>query len=153
MNKTTDTDKGIKNILAEMAKLNSARVKVGLQDDGEIHKESQMTVASIAAVNEYGSADGRIPSRPAHANAFDDNQGELKTLLERLIKGVSEGKISADRAAKILGQDYENKVKEAIRSLTSPKNAQMTIDAKGFDNPLIATGQTINSVRYIVEGV
>ena len=151
--KTTDTDMGMKKILDEMESLGQKRVKVGIQNDAGAHDESQgLTVAAIAYINEYGTRDGRIPPRPAHANAFDDNRTSLNSLVNRLIRGVSEGKLTAQKAAAILGQTHEDNVKQSITNLRTPANAPRTIAQKGSSNPLIDTGQTRNSVRYVVEG-
>lgn len=151
--KTTDTDKGMKKILAQMKALGQKRVNVGIHNDAGIHDESQgMTIAAIAYINEYGTRDGRIPPRPAHSNAFDDNKASLDNLINRLTKGVSEGKLTAQKAAEILGQTHEDNVKQSITNLRTPENAPYTIAQKGSSNPLIDTGQTRNSVRYVVEG-
>jgi hypothetical protein len=42
----------------------------------------------------------------------------------------------------------QNDVRKAIRDLDSPPNAESTIKAKGSSNPLIDTGQMINSIRW-----
>ncbi|MBE0470602.1 MAG: hypothetical protein IBX55_13975 [Methyloprofundus sp.] len=149
---TTDTDRGLKKILAEMQALGSKSVKVGIQDDAGSHSGGDMSVAAIAYINEYGTRDGRIPPRPAHTNAFDDNRRKLDALVLRLNRAVADGKMSADQAAKLLGQTHEDNVKQSIRSLSSPANATSTVTRKGSSNPLIDTGQTVNSVRYVVEG-
>ena len=150
--KTTDTDMGMQKILAEMEALGQKRVKVGIQNDAGVHAGGDMSVAAIAYINEYGTRDGRIPPRPAHTNAFDDNKTSLNSLVNRLIRGVSEGKLTAQKAAAILGQTHEDNVKQSITNLRSPANAPRTIAQKGSSNPLIDTGQTRNSVRYVVEG-
>lgn len=149
---TTDTDKGLKSILAEMQALGSKSVKVGIQDDAGSHAGGDMSIAAIAYINEYGTRNGRIPPRPAHTNAFDSNRSKLNALILRLNRAVADGKMSADQAARLLGQTHEDNVKQSIRSLTSPANALSTVEAKGSSNPLIDTGQTVNSVRYVVEG-
>ena len=150
--RTTDTDMGMEKILAEMQALGQKRVKVGIQNDASVHDGGDMSVAAIAYINEYGTRDGRIPPRPAHTNAFDDNKISLNNLVKRLVKGVSEGKLTAQKAAAILGQTHEDSVKQSITNLRTPANAPRTIAQKGSSNPLIDTGQTRNSVRYVVEG-
>jgi len=149
---TTDTDKGLKQILAEMQALGSKSINVGIQDDAGEHDEGGLSVAAVAYINEYGTRDGRIPARPAHTNAFDNNRRQLDALVLRLNRGVADGKLSADKAAALLGQTHEDNVKQSIRTLSSPANAPATVAAKGSSNPLIDTGQTVNSVRYVVEG-
>ena len=150
--KTTDTDMGMKKILAEMQALGQKRVKVGIQSDAGVHDGGDMSVAFIAYKNEYGTPDGKIPPRPAHSNAFDDNRISINNLINRLTKGVSEGKLTGQKAAEILGQTHEDNVKQSITNLRTPANAPYTIAQKGSSNPLIDTGQTRNSVRYVVEG-
>jgi hypothetical protein len=153
MNKNTDRDLGLADILKEMDLLAGAAVNVGIQDDAGTDPESGKTIAEIAYYNEYGTQDGRIPARPAHRNAFDDNRAKLDSLQVRLIKGVADGKLSADRAAKIMGETHQGFVRRSIQTLSTPANADSTIAAKGSSNPLIDTGQTLQSVRYVVEGL
>ena len=147
---TEDKDLGLEKIIKEMRKLGKLAVKVGIQDDGALHDKGGESIAQTAYWNEYGK--GRIPSRPAHRNAFDDNEASLTKLSARLVAGVQDGKIDAEGAAKILGETHEGNVKKSIRDLKTPENKDSTKDAKGSSNPLIDTDQTIMSVRYVVEG-
>lgn len=148
---TRDRDLGLERILEEMRALDGAVVKVGIQDDAGVHDESNLTIAEIAYINEYGTSDGRIPARPAHRQAFDDNQNSLSNIKARLVKGVQNGRIDSTRALKILGETHQANIQDSITNLSTPANAPATIERKGSSNPLIDTGQTRQSVRYVIE--
>ena len=69
MSGVTDRDMGYDSLMAELRELGQAgnpRVYVGiLQDKGSETTEDGITLAGYAAVNEFGSSDGRMTSRSA----------------------------------------------------------------------------------------
>lgn len=152
---TTDKDLGMKAIIAEMKKLGRGEVVVGiLQDKGAKRYDgpgTQPTTLDVAIWNEYGTDDGHVPERPAHRLAFERNKAELEKRMELTAKAVG-GKttksMTAERGLDLLGVFYEAKVKQEIVDLRVPPNAPSTIAAKKSDNPLIDTGQMVNSVTY-----
>lgn len=150
---TTDRDLGLKEILKEVETFKGKTVKVGIQDDGETHDESDETLAQIAFVNEFGIQRGqnRVRARPAHRQAFEKNRKQIEFRFERFYQGVLDRKIKAPRALALLGEWYQNEVRESVNRLKAPKNAPLTIERKKSSNPLVDTGQTRQSIRWIIE--
>lgn len=147
----TIKDLGFNKILRELRALARSEVAVGIigSEATTKHPDSDLTLAEVAAVNEYGSEDGHVPERPAHRNCADDNQSEITKNTQAAISAVLSG-AKAQAVMDRIGVWYTGKVKQAIADFDSPPNAPATIRAKGANNPLIDTGRTRNSVTHVV---
>jgi hypothetical protein len=150
----TDNDKGFAALRRLLAmEVSAAAVKVGvLQSAGEHQDEhgEAVTIAQVAAWNEYGTEDGHVPSRPAFRLAADDNRANIATAQERMIGQVLEGKIDINTALQRVGMLVQGYVRRSIIDLADPPNAESTIKAKGSSNPLIDSGQLAQSITYEV---
>ena len=163
----TDTDKGMKDILAEIQNLKSMCVKVGVTDDvgAESHGDGGPTLAQIATWNELGvlarrrrvkatepHGDGKwfIPPRPFVRGFADNKREEIADTLAKLMKLVSGGKLNAEDAIAKLGIYGQSGVRKYLRDGSFAPNADSTIARKGSSKPLINTGTLRNSIRYQV---
>lgn len=113
--------------------------------------EHGLTIATFAAVNNFGSADGRIPARPFLAPAVENGAPEYRRLVEVMLPKVMSGEMEMQTLLAQMGQLAEGHVKQQITDLRTPPNAQSTIDKKGSDNPLIDTGALRQSIRYVID--
>lgn len=113
--------------------------------------EDGLTIATIAAVNNFGSADGHIPARPFLAPAVENGAPEYRRLVEVMLPKVMSGEVEMQTLLAQIGQLAEGHVKQQITELRTPPNAQSTIDKKGSDNPLIDTGALRQSIRYVLD--
>ncbi|WP_060476719.1 hypothetical protein [Pseudomonas monteilii] len=113
--------------------------------------EDGLTIATIAAVNNFGSADGHIPARPFLAPAVENGAPEYRRLVEVMLPKVMSGEVEMQTLLAQMGQLAEGHVKQQITELRTPPNAQSTIDKKGSDNPLIDTGALRQSIRYVLD--
>ena len=142
-----DRDLGFARIMRDLGRLGRMTVDVGIQSDAGIDSRSGVSVVEKAFANEFGS--GRVPERSFMRRAFDEDRERLVTLITGLRNSVIDG-LSPDRAAGLLGQDHERKVKSTINAVDSPPNSPVTIARKGSSKPLIHSGQMRQSVRYAV---
>ena len=145
--KITDTDKGWTKIVGEMGKCKRLFVQVGLQA-GDKYPETGEDIATIAAQNEFGTA--IIPSRPFMRQTFSNRQGELRKHVDAEYDAVIKQKKTTEIALKALGAWYQTQIQNEIVHGDFVPNAQMTIDNKGSDRPLIDTGRMRQSIRYVV---
>ena len=113
-----------------------------------------ITIAQIAAINEFGSSDGKHPpSRPFMRLAIDKNRDKTNALVVKLAKMIVDGKMTPLRALGLLGETVKGNMVKIINSGVSPVNKKSTIDRKGSSKPLIDTGQLKNSIDWeIVKG-
>lgn len=155
----TDTDHGFRALLADFAKMDAYAVDVGIQQDvgGEVAEDGDITLAGYAAVNEFGSSDGRVPERSFLRSTVDENADKYAVLLEkavgraadRIVEGGNAGEAMTTELGKV-GLRAERDVKRKIRDLKDPPNAASTIARKGSSNPLIDTGRMRQSISHRV---
>jgi len=114
---------------------------------GEKSESPTFTLPEIAAVQEYGTRNGRIPERSFMRTTFD--KFRFIYTQEFLKNGylAAIGKLDPITALKKVGEEYKSDVVNKITGIRSPKNAPSTIDKKGFDNPLIETGLMRASIK------
>ena len=111
-------------------------------------------MANIAAVNEFGAVGAgksrtvTIPARPFFRNMIAEKNGEWGPALGALLK---QDDYDASRALDTLGTGIVGQLQESIRNFSDPPNAPATIAKKGFDKPLIDTGDMSRAVDHEVE--
>lgn len=140
-NAVVDNDHGWRELLRRAQALaGGAYCKVGVLGDsqrGGMHevgpdgKSSPLTVAEIAAINEFGTEDGRIPARSFVRSTFDDMREELTEDARALIvRVVLDGALSAEEALNILGLKLATGIKLKITETplpgVGPENAPLT---------------------------
>lgn len=102
-------------------------------------------VAAVAAYNEFGS--DKTPARPFMRVAIDKNRDKWGKLLSSCLT------MTGGDMEKALGMAAEiivSQIQDEIRAWRDPPNAASTIKKKGFDKPLVDTGQMLNAVSYEV---
>jgi hypothetical protein len=128
----------------------ATRVLVGVPEGAGMYEDG-LTIATIAAVNNFGSADGRIPARPFLAPAIDKGAPQYQRLAELMIPKVLSSEMTMLMLLEQMGQLAEGHIKQEITDIDSPPNAAATIARKGSDNPLIDTGAFRQSIRYVID--
>jgi phage gpG-like protein len=157
----TDRDLGYDNVIDWFGDLGTPAVYVGiLQDKGSEMTEEGITVAGYAAVNEFGSEDGRVPERSFIRSTVDEQQADyeqrLKAGTSKVVDAVIKGGLGAGRTAMErhlgqLGAKVSRDIQQKIRDLRTPANAPSTLSRKyPGDNPLIHTGRMRQSISFEV---
>jgi hypothetical protein len=171
-NGVVDVDHGFRDLMKRASAIRGpVSVKVGVLADsarGGLHRKlpngmaAPLTVAEIAAVNEFGTQDGKIPPRPAFRQTFDEMRADLEKLSgELLLKVIVDGKMSFDDALDLLGLRLATSIKNAIVAGVSPANAMSTFIRKAQkgktkalrDNPygvkpLIDTARMLGAIAW-----
>lgn len=94
----------------------------------------------------------RIPPRRFIGIAYERNHDEWAHLMREGFFSVMDGKLSAESLGNQLGRRISNDIKNTIRDLQTPHNAALTVDRKGFDDPLQDTGSLIGSITWTRKG-
>jgi hypothetical protein len=149
-----DRDMGYAKLMtAFQANKGERAVFVGFLRSSGVHKGSNMTVASIGAIHEFGSSDGKIPERSFMRSAVQANRKKLEEMIGKLSLAVIEGAKDSKTALGILGEYVKGLMQKKIRAGVPPPLSAGTVARKGSSVPLIDTGQLINSIEWqIVEG-
>lgn len=130
-------------------------VRVGVRQDqgeqrvpskeGEPPTDADPTLAEIAAYNEFGLG---VPERSFLRSTVDAHRGRYIAHLRRgLMRWIDTGE-PMEAVLEELGAIAAGDVKDTIRDLTAPPNADATIRKKGSSNPLIDTGRLRQSIDW-----
>jgi hypothetical protein len=113
-----------------------------------------LTIATYAAVNEFGSADGHIPARPFLRPGVENGTLLYLKTAELGIPKVLSGQMTMRMVLEQIGNMAQVSVQTAIHDKTDPPNAASTIAAKGSSHPLIDHGNQgglLGAIRYVID--
>lgn len=165
-----ERDLGWKSIVTELKLIDNSFTKVGFPENaapgqpnrkvkGKQISSNMSEIATIAAFNEFGTTGGmstrsggivlNIPPRPFMSTSFDENVEDLNQIKGVFLGYVIDGTLSVRRALALIGEWMMTKTKKKILDIRFPANAPETIRRKKSDNPLIDTGQMINTVNHV----
>lgn len=138
----------LRKLKADFEKNNSVLVGVpagtGSYEDGA-------PIAVIAAVHEFGSADGKIPERSFLRVPLRQNMDDFKKVYRALIPKVVRGEMTMFQLMSTLGARAAAASQNAIQEGIAPRNADSTVARKGSSKPLIDEGILAGSITYIVQ--
>lgn len=113
--------------------------------------EDGTTIAVIGAVQEYGSADGRIPERSFLRVPLRSNQKEFAKVFRNLIPKVIAGEMDMFQLLSSVGAKAVSVSQEAISAGIPPPNAPSTLARKGEGGvPLVDEGTLKGSITYVI---
>lgn len=165
-NEVVDRDLGWSNLARELGSIGQPGVYVGILQDkgGEVAEDGGITLAGYAAVNEFGSSDGRVPERSFLRSTVDDYQAKYEAALgdavgdaiDAMVRstGTGAGLASLDRSLGRLGVMVQRDVQDRIREGGSPPtpNAPITLARKyPATHPLIHTGRMRQAISFQVD--
>jgi len=145
---TVDTKKWDK-LKKDLQQLDRIKLQLGWFGTHYGSENDNLPHAYVAAINEEGTE--KIPPRPFMRVGLKQ---ELKTdtkAFATMIHSVVSGK-SVMNAAKTASPAFVAMLKKIMNEWSSPPNAPRTVAEKGFNNPLIDTGELRDSIQVKVEG-
>jgi hypothetical protein len=143
----TDKDMGYDRIMTNLrVNAGDTTAFVGFLRSSGKHKGSDVTVAQVAAINEYGNE--HTPERSFIRSALSEHTQDLKKLQKKIVNQIVSGKLSKKKGIGIIAQHVVDWIKNKIDQNIPPPNAKSTIAAKGSSHTLIDTGQMRNSVEF-----
>jgi hypothetical protein len=175
-----EIDHGWNKIKAEIIKADKAYVKIGLMGDSKPYSRKKgkvktdtssllsaamkitkgqrltpLTVPEVAIVNEFGTSDGHIPSRPFMKQAFEKNKSAIDRYITDRFVSVMALREKVSDSLKKIGLMHQRNVRDQIRNGQFKGNAASTIAAKTVrgkkgTSPLIDTGHMMKSVDFEV---
>ena len=89
-----------------------------------------------------------IPERSFLRTGHDENADKVLKNASMALGQVIDGKMSIDTWLDAYGQMMADKIKLYIRDLKSPPNHPYTIEQKGSSNPLVDTGNLLESITW-----
>lgn len=152
--RVTDTDRGAKAMAARLRALATTKrtVRVGILADGPKQDHDggsgKLSLVEVAAVHEFGSADGHVPQRSFIRATVDERRGEIARLQRVLAERFVAGKITEDQILALVGAKVAAMIQARIASNIPPPLAESTIARKGSSVALVDTGQLKASVTW-----
>ena len=144
-------DLGKAKIESELKKARRLVALVGIPSDSEPEKDSDIPLATIAYINEKGSTVNKIPPRPFMRQTRERaERGNFPKFMRKLLKGLSSGSVTAEKAINRLGADYEGRMKDIFIHGSFVENAESTKRRKKSSKPLIDTRHLNQSIKYKV---
>lgn len=111
-----------------------------------------MPIATVAKINEYGATIKRgkakiiIPARPFMRLAAKKIKVKIVDVQRKIARQMVNGKIDVKQGLGQIGLFMEGEIVDSIKNGGWVANAPSTVAKKGFDKPLIDTGQMWQSV-------
>lgn len=142
-----DIDRGWKKIVRNVKSLRNKVIEVGIYGNGG---DASDNLAERAAVQEYGTRDGRIPSRPFMRQTFDNHKRKLSAVIQRHYDLVVTAKKTPKAFLNHVGRFWTSRVKAQITRGSFEDLSIVTIRRKGSSKPLIDTGEMRRAIMYKV---
>jgi hypothetical protein len=117
-------------------------VTIGIHEDANARDDGELNNATIGAINNFGTE--TIPARPWLKPGVEKG---INDYIEVVREGL-EKEISPEVILEQIGLMAVGNVQEYMTELKTPPNALSTIKQKGFNNPLIRTGELRAAVNY-----
>lgn len=136
----------IQNLIEGIKFIANTEVVVGIPEESGDARN-----AGLLYLHENGSPGGRIPPRPVMRIGLTEVEGEMKALLRQgKIKALLGDVDSAMECYERAGQIGAESVKSVFGTEALVPNAPATVAKKGFNAPLIETGQLQGAITYVV---
>jgi hypothetical protein len=151
---------GLDDVAIFLRKLGAYEARVGIVGAraSEIEDGSDLTLAQLGAIHEYGSdvepgAPGYVPERSFIRSTIANRRADIAKLVASECKAVLAGLRTPEAALEIVGMQVAAWIKLAVTSGDGipPPLAESTIARKGSSRPLVDHGQLIaHGVSHIV---
>ena len=130
---------GSDNVMAYLndmiKKMGGGNVEVGFSN-GATYPDGAL-VAGVAYENEFGVPSRNQPPRPFFRNMIAKESPTWGATMAKLMKSQ---KYNGNQVLGLMGEDIAGALVQSIIDFKDPGNAPRTIAEKGFDDPLVDTG-------------
>ena len=135
-------------------RLSTAKGYVGFNAGQNITYEDGKSLWEVAQDNEFGAVTKEgfySPPRPFMRTTMRQNKEEYGEMMRRVAKEYMNGAKGARLNMVSMLSIIKSDLQEAILTWSEPPNAPMTIEKKGFNDPLIDTKTMLNNVTYWID--
>lgn len=131
------------NALKKYSEMN-ASVRVGVLESATYPDGTP--VAMVAFWNEYGTKTS--PVRAFFRTTVSDQKKNWVLSVQNLMKMHDDPK----KVMGLIGEHMRGQIVQSINTWTDPPNAPYTVRMKGFQKPLVDSGQLMRSISFEVGG-
>lgn len=140
---------GWNKLKKELLKGSNLEVQVGIVEPTYYGSDNDnLSVAQVWQWQEEGLPAQNIPTRPAIRVGFMTpiKKGSYDKLFVESMQRIASGSSTFKQEYTKIGVQAKVDLKKAVADWDSPRNAPLTIELKGFDNPLIDSGLLYDSI-------
>lgn len=144
---------GWNKLKKELLKGSNQEVQVGIVEPTNYGPDNDnLSVATVWSWQEEGLPAQNIPPRPAIRVGFmaPIKKGSYDKIFAESMQRIAEGKSTFKQEYTRIGVQAQVDLKKAVADWDSPRNAPLTVELKGFDNPLIDSGLLYDSIDFKV---
>lgn len=145
---------GWNKLKKELLKGSNQEVQVGIVEPTNYGPDNDnLSVAQVWQWQEEGLPAKNIPARPAIRVGFMAliKKGSYDKIFAESMQRIAEGKSTFKQEYTRIGVQAQVDLKKAVADWDTPRNAPLTVELKGFDNPLIDSGLLYDSIDFKVE--
>lgn len=138
-------DLGWERILREISEMDGREVTAGLhEEDASAGQEPNEVQRGV--YNEFGT--DKAPARSFVRSTHDSKKRDWANKMTRDFNDLLEGRVDPSQLLENVGSEASQDIRNTAVNMTDPPNAPSTIRKKGFDDPLVETGQMVNAINY-----
>lgn len=152
-----EVDLGWNAIMSKVHLLDGTKVKVGFPEGSQpVGYKTLPSLLEVATKNEFGaviknkSGSTKMPERSYLRSSFDEKIDKIMSSAKVVVKRATSPAGDVGTSLSLFGSQVVDLVKDKIEAGGSPyvANAKRTIAKKGFNRPLIESGDMKKSVQY-----
>lgn len=112
-----------------------------------------LSVAQVWQWQEEGVPAQNIPTRPAIRVGFmaPIKKGSYDKMFAESMQRIASGNSTFKQEYTRIGVQTKADLKKAVADWDTPRNSPLTVELKGFDNPLIDSGLLYESIDFKVD--
>lgn len=140
---------GWNKLKKELLKGSNLEVQVGIVEPTYYGSDNDnLSLAQVWQWQEEGLPSQNIPTRPAIRVGFMTpiKKGSYDKLFVESMQRIASGNSTFKQEYTKIGTQAKVDLKKAVADWDSPRNAPLTVELKGFDNPLIDSGLLYDSI-------
>lgn len=109
------------------------------------------SVATYATVQEFGSADGKVPARRWQTRSIEENGQAIQAAVAAATAAILDRRVSKQTAADNLGADVADIVRAHVNSANFPPPLKpATVARKGHTKAMVDSGKMRDSITHRV---
>lgn len=140
---------GWNKLKKELLKGSNLEVQVGIVEPTYYGSDNDnLSLAQVWQWQEEGLPSQNIPTRPAIRVGFMTpiKKGSYDKLFVESMQRIASGNSTFKQEYTKIGTQAKVDLKKAVADWDSPRNAPLTVELKGFDNPLIDSSLLYDSI-------
>ncbi len=145
---------GWEKMKKELLKGSSLEVQVGIVEPTYYGSDNDnLSVAQVWQWQEEGLPAQNIPTRPAIRVGFmaPIKKGSYDKIFAESMQRIASGNSTFKQEYTRIGVQAKADLKQSVADWYTPRNAPLTVELKGFDNPLIDSGLLYESIDFKVD--